>query len=357
MTAMETSARKNNGFHSVLEQDHPYLFVDSCMQIWPDADFSIAHRHGVTAYAVTAWQPRDGLAEVLRDAMDWHRVARQYPNLLVAETVEQIRAAKREGKAALIIAAQGGDWIEAKLHRIEAFQRLGLRMMLLAYNASNLLCDGALDRTASGLTRFGELVVDECDRVGIVLDGSHTGKRSSLEVIDRSKNPTAFSHSNAAALSPNPRNIDDEQIKACAARGGVIGLANWAPLVMRPGAERRPTIDDFIDHMDYVAQLTGSADHIGIGTDMSLGSYPEKTSDPWGEPAYGNPSAEYGRRISADPRSPLRYVEGFDDYAQVAQLIERLGARGYGESDVRKILGENFLRVFTQVWKLPSALR
>jgi len=346
---METSARKNNGFHSVAE-DQPYLFVDSCMQIWPDADFANAHRHGVTAYAVTAWRPRDGLADVLQDAMDWHRVVRQHRNLMVAETVEELRAAKRDGKAALIIAAQGGDWIEAKLHRVEAFQRLGLRMMLLAYNASNLLCDGCLDRTASGLTRFGELVVDECDRVGVVLDGSHTGKRSTLEIIDRSKNPTVFSHSNPSALAPNPRNIDDEQIKACAARGGVIGLANWAPLVMRSGAER-PTIEDFIDHIDYVAQLTGATDAIGIGTDMSLGSYPEKHADLWGEPAYGNPSAEYGRKFSADPRSPLRYVEGFDDYAQVVNLIERLRQRGYSEADVRKILGENFLRVFSQVWK------
>jgi membrane dipeptidase len=193
--------------------------------------------------------------------------------------------------------------------------------------------------------------------VGIVLDGSHTGKRSTLEIIDRSRNPTVFSHSNPSSLSPNPRNIDDEQIKACVARGGVIGLTNWAPLVMRPSAERRPTLDDFIDHIDYVAQLTGTTDCIGIGTDMSLGSYPEKSTDPWGEPAYGNPSSEYGRKITPDPRSPLRYVEGFDDYAQVSGLIARLEGRGYRDSDIRKILGENFLRVFAQVWNPASGRR
>jgi membrane dipeptidase len=200
-------------------------------------------------------------------------------------------------------------------------------------------------------------VVEECDRAGIVLDGSHTGKRSTLEIIDRSANPTVFSHSNPSALSPNPRNIDDEQIKACVARGGVIGLTNWAPLVMRPLAERRPTLDDFVDHIDYVAQLTGTTDCIGIGTDMSLGSYPERSTDPWGEPAYGNPSSEYGRKITPDPRSPLRYVEGFDDYAQVTGVIARLEARGYRDSDIRKILGENFLRVFAQVWKPSSGRR
>lgn len=345
------TTRVHGGFHSILETDHPYVFIDSCMQIWPDADFKNAHRHGVTAYAVTAWRPRTDLAGALRDGMDWHRIAREHPNLRVAETASDIRRAKREGKAALIIAAQGGDFIEAKLHRVEAFQRLGLRLMLLAYNATNLLCDGALDRTSSGLTRFGERVVEESNRVGIVLDLSHTGKRATLEIIDKSRDPCVFSHSNPGALAPNPRNIDDEQIKACAARGGVIGVCSWGPLVMRPGADRRPKVDDFIDHIDYVAGLTGGTDHIGIGTDMSLGSYPAHEHDPWGEPVYPNPSAEYGRKISDDIRSALRYVEGFDDYAQVVSLAERLKARGYKEEDVRKILGENYLRLFDQIWK------
>jgi len=101
----------------------------------------------------------------------------------VAEAADDIRRAKREGRAALVLHAQGGDWIGHKLHRVEALQRLGLRMMLLAYNATNLLCDGLLDRTDDGLTRFGKLVVSECNRVGIVLEYTHTSKRSTLDII------------------------------------------------------------------------------------------------------------------------------------------------------------------------------
>ena len=350
-----TATRVHGGFHSILEKDPPYVFIDSCMQIWPDADFANAHRHGVTAYAVTAWRPRTDLAGALRDGMDWHRIAREYPNLRVAETTEDIRRAKREGKAALVIAAQGGDWVENKLHRVEAFSRLGLRMMLLAYNATNLLCDGTLDRTNSGLTRFGEKVVEECNRVGIVLDCTHTGKRSTLDIIEKSRHPTVFSHSNPSGLAPNPRNIDDEQIKACAARGGIIGVCSWGPLVMKPGTDGRPTLDDFIDHIDYVANLVSSTDHIGIGTDMSLGTYPEHWHDPWGEPDYPNPSAEYGRKITPDIRSERRYVDGFDDYAQIGAVVERLEKRGYKEKDVRKILGENYVRLFDQVWPRREA--
>ena len=230
-------------------------------------------------------------------------------------------------------------------------------MMLLAYNATNLLCDGLLDRTDSGLTRFGKRVVSECSRVGIVLDCTHTSKRSALDNIEHSVQPCVFTHSNASALVPNPRNIDDEQIRACAARGGVVGLVSWAPLVMRPGAGRRPTVDEFIDHVDHVAQVTGSADHIGISTDASPGTYPDDWHDPWGEPDYPNPTAEYGAVVTPDVRSPLRQVDGFSDYAEVITLIERLGARGYADDAVSNILGENYLRVFDAVWRRPGAKR
>jgi membrane dipeptidase len=348
--------RVHGGFHSVLETAHPYIFVDSCMQIWPDADFPRAHLHGVTAYAVTAWRPRENLATALEELMFWHLVARRHPNLLVAETAADITRAKREGRAALILASQGGEWIEAKLHRVEAFQRLGLRMMILAYNATNLLCDGTLDCTAGGLTRFGRLVVEECNRVGIVLDCTHIGKRSTLEIIDGSAHPCVFSHSNPSALAPNPRNIDDEQIRACVARDGVIGLAPWGPLVQRPGSRRRPSLDDFIDMIDHVADLAGDTGHIGIGTDMSLGTYPPHEHDPWGDPGFVNVSDEYGRTVTPDIRSPLRQVEGFDDYPQVVALADRLLARGYDDSAVRQILGENYLRLFGQVWKPSGAL-
>jgi microsomal dipeptidase-like Zn-dependent dipeptidase len=166
---------ENKGFHPFLREDHPYIFIDSCMQAWPDADFANAHRHGVTAYAVTAWRPHATLAQALEEGMFWRLIERLHDNVIVAETAADIRRAKSEGKAAFIMAAQGGDWIENKLHRIEAMQRIGLRMMLPAYNTTNMICDGALDRTKGGLTRFGELVVDECNRVGVLLDCTHIG--------------------------------------------------------------------------------------------------------------------------------------------------------------------------------------
>lgn len=352
---MTDAKSPNRGFHPILEKDIPYIFVDACVQIWPDADFANAHRHGVTAYAVTAWEdPTGDVAHAVEGIMYWHLIARKYPNVIVAERTEDIRRAKREGKAALILATQGGSFICHKLHRVEAFRRLGLRMMILAYNNTNTLCDGGSDRTDGGLSELGRLVVHECNRLGIVLDCSHLGRRSSLEIIAESEQPVIFSHSNANAVSENPRNIDDDQIRACAARGGVISLVSWGPMLLKKGATTRPTIDDMVDHVDYISQRLGSSQNIGIGTDMSLGTYAFAGPDVWGRPKYGdykNVMGAYNKIIPPNPLSPERFADGFSNFPQIVDFIARLERRGYKENDVRGILGENLLRVFDQVWK------
>ena len=345
--------RPNKGFHPFLEGEgpSPYLFVDACMQGWRDADYANAHRHGVAAYGVTAFLPHVTLDVALEDLMFWHLVARKYPNTRVAFTVDDIRNAYRDGKTTFLLASQDGGFIDRQLHRLEAFYRLGLRMLIPAYNAANNICAGCLDHPNLGLTRFGELVVDECNRLGLLLDGSHVGKRSTLEIMARSSQPIVFSHSNVRALADSARNVDDEQIKACAASGGVIGVANFGPFTKKAGSKEWPTMTDMIEHVDYIAELTGTTDHIGIGTDMSLGTYPDHKHDPWGEPAYLNPSDDYGTVVSGDVRSPMRALRDFNSYPQVLDFADRLLGHGYKDSDVRNILGENFLRVFAQVWK------
>jgi membrane dipeptidase len=343
-------ASHGKSVHTVLETDPPFIYVDPCMQMWPDGDFHLAHRHGVTAYAVTAWDPHADAAAATDGIMFWHGLALQYPNLVVAKTVEDIRRAKGEGKAGLLLAAQCGDWVGYELGRVQAFRDMGLRMMLLAYNASNQLCDGCLDRTDGGLTLLGQRVVDECNRVGILLDCTHTGKRATLEIMERSVHPCVFSHSNPSALAPNPRNIDDEQIRACVSRGGVIALVAWGPLCMRPDTTHRPTLEEFFQFIHHVTDLAGSPDHVAISTDMSIGTYPDHHPNPFAPPRYPDIAAQYNQHVTADFRSPMRQVEGFEDYAQIVEVADRLLTHGYSEGDVRKILGENFLRVARQAW-------
>jgi membrane dipeptidase len=336
--------------HTVLEEDPPFLYVDPCMQIWPDADFHLAHRHGVTAYAVTAWDPHADMSTAADGIMYWHGITREFPNLTLIRTVADVRQAKGDGKAGLLLAAQDGDWVGYDLGRIQAMADLGLRMMLLVYNANNQLAGGALDRNDGGLSRLGERVVEECNRVGILLDCSHTGKRSSLEILERSEYPCVFSHSNPSAIVPNPRNIDDEQIRACVSRGGVVALVSWGPLCMRPGTTHRPTMADFFQLIDHVADMAGDVENIAISTDMSIGTYPDHPHDPFGPPEYPDIAAQYNEHVTADFRSPLRQIEGFGDYAQIVQVAEGLSGWGFSDSEVRKILAGNFLRVCEEAW-------
>jgi membrane dipeptidase len=339
------------GIHPILKKDHPYIFIDSCMQIWPDAKFQDAHRYGVTSYAVTAWDPHLDLDQALEGLMFWHFIERKYPDLSIVNTAEDIKNAKAHKRSTLLLVTQCGDFIGYELHRIAAFYELGLRMMIPAYSLSNRICGGCLDQTDQGLTSFGNLVVEECNRVGLLLDCSHLGKRSSLEIIEKGQQPVVFSHSCTKALAENPRNISDEQIKACAARDGIIGLSPWGPMVMKTGQTKRPTVDDFIDHIDHVAQMLGSTDNIGVGTDMSLGTYPDHEYDPWGSPAAKDVTGPYNKHVTPNIRSPLRMVEGFSNYAEVLNFVDKLKQRGYVDSDVKKILGLNYMRVFGRVWK------
>src|SRR5690606_25138821 len=256
-----------------------------------------------------------------------------------------------DGRLAFVLHAQGGDFIGQKLHRLEAFYRLGLRIILFAYNSSNSIADGTLDRTESGLTRFGQLVVKECNRLGMLIDCTHIGRNATVQIIAESADPVVFTHSNPNAIAPNPRNIDDDQIVACVERGGVIALAPFGPLVLKPGQTAWPTMDDFIDHVDHVVQLTGTTKSVAIGTDMSIGTYPLHEHDPWGEPDYTDVGGAYAKYVCGDSRSPMRALADFNTYAQINDLVDRFKTRGYTDDDVHAILGQNMLRVFDAVWK------
>ena len=333
------------GWHSKVS--NPYLFIDGCMQIWPDADFAALKDYGVSAYCVTAFRPLHPGEAALDGMADWWRVERTYPEVRIALKAADIVAAKQDGQAALVLTAQGGDFLGQNLNRLEMFHKMGLRVMLPCYNTRNPLGDGLMEPENSGLSNLGKRWVAECNRLGIVIDLTHTGIKSSMEAIALSKHPVLFSHSNPRALVENRRNITDEQMRACAQTGGVVGITNFGPLHFRDDMTTRPTLDHFLDAIAYAADLIG-VDHVAIGTDMSHGTYPDgdliRTRN-------AGSASRYSELIEISSRSRLRYVEGFDDYGQIVGVAEALNRRGFGNEDVAKILGGNFLRVFRTVWE------
>ena len=334
--------RLEKGWHTPVR--NPVLFIDGCVQVWPDAEFDRLHEYGCTGLLVTSFMPHEDVAVALDALAEWHRIARAYPHVRIAEHAADITQAQSSDQVAIILGSQGGDFLGHTLPRLEMFHRMGLRVMIPAYNARTPLADGILEPGNAGLSRLGFDWVDECNRLGVLIDCTHVGERSTMDIMERTKKPVVFTHSNPKNLIANQRNISDEQMRRCADGGGVVGLTNWGPLNFDAGSGTRPHLTDFLDAVAYVVKLAG-IDHVGIGTDMSHGTYPD------GDLVRGHKlGGAYADLIESNPRSRLRHVEGFDDYGQITQVVAGLAGRGYGDTMIEKILGMNMLRVFHDVW-------
>ncbi len=263
----------------------------------------------------------------------------------IARTVKDIEDAKRAGEATILVGFQNSDPIEGSLDKLDLFYRLGLRIMQLTYQRRNLVADGGGEPANGGLSVFGRELVAELNRLGVLIDLSHTGVRSTLDTIEASSVPVAFTHANLYTKNPVRRNKTDEEIKALAARGGVMGINSIARMISPEGWKRGATVHEFVDQIDYVVDLVG-IDHVGIGLDISegmsredfelrrttgfLGTYPELGG--------GDFPYEY------------YYMTGVDSMAKAGLITEALVERGYSDDDVLKILGGNFLRLLGEVF-------
>tara|TARA_Y100001960_G_C14746747_1_gene866060 strand:+ start:1020 stop:2039 length:1020 start_codon:yes stop_codon:yes gene_type:complete len=249
---------------------------------------------------------------------------------VLVDSVADIKRAKRENKLAIVFHFQGTNPIESNVQMVDVYYRLGIRHMLMAYNLRNPIGDGCKERMDSGLSHLGVSLVQEMNRVGMVVDCSHTGYNTTMDVMDVSTSPVVFSHSNPKALNDHPRNILDDQIKKCASTGGVVGV-NGVGLFL---GNNDSSTENQIRHVDYLVQMIG-ADHVGFGNDHVYA--PEETSPgAWNPPAPGDV-----------PWSEISYTQP----EQMPQFTEALLKKGYSDSDVCNILGGNWLRIAEQVWK------
>jgi membrane dipeptidase len=250
---------------------------------------------------------------------------------VLARHTDDILRAKAAGKMAITFDLEGMSALAGETYMVSLYYRLGVRQMLIAYNRNNLAGGGCHDDD-HGLTDFGRSVIAEMNRVGMIVDCSHTGLRTTMEVMQMATQPVVFSHSNPKALRVHGRNITDEQIRACARTGGVVGI-NGIGLFL---PDHDATTKSIIDCIVYVKDLVG-VDHVGIGLDYSPASVEEQLDE---HPEYW-PRSEY-----AD-QEPTQ-VAGPDRFPLIATaLLER----GWSETDTIKVMGGNFLRVAHAVWK------
>lgn len=312
--------------------DEPFFWdAHSCMPLVLDADLSCLERHrrsGVRFVHVNVGMDDEPWHYVVRLLRAFASQLNSNPErFIVASTLDDVVLATGQGKLAVAFDLEGSNMIGPDVEAVGLFRDLGVRQMHLVYNRDNAAGGGCLDGNR-GLTRYGADLVRAVNRTGIIMDVSHSSLRTSLEVMAISTRPVVFSHSNARALTEHPRNISDEQIKACAATGGVIGVNGISEFLGDPQGRT----ESMMRHLDYMVELVGP-DHVGIGLDYV---YMADPSSPYSPPPMKAWAA----------RRRVRDVEP----EQLPELTAAMRSAGYPEAAVRQIAAGNFMRVARAAW-------
>ena len=250
---------------------------------------------------------------------------------------EDIDHAKAKKKIAVIMGLQNADEFREPKD-VEAFYELGLRCAQLTYNTQNLIGSGSTERVDGGISDYGIQIIKAMNEVGMLVDVSHSGDRTTLDAIELSPQPIAFTHSNCRALNNHPRLKTDEAIRKLAAKGGVMGITGVRNFVK----DKEPTtVEDIVDHIDHVVKLVG-IEHVGIGTDSDLMGYDHMPADQYKQLKSGY-KASYAFRDKID-------TDGFNHPRKMYDLTAVLIRRGYSDANIQAVLGGNFRRLLGSTW-------
>lgn len=275
--------------------------------------------------------------------------------LIKAVCADDVKRAKKEGKHAILYSAQNipqciyGINVENELDHFDTLFGLGIRVLQLTYNFRNVVGDGSTERYKSGLSHFGVRVVERMNKIGMLIDASHCGYKTTLDAVEVSKDPIAETHITCRANYDHPRGKSDEELKSVADKDGYVGITTVPRFLGGKG-----TIKEWLDHIDYAVDLIG-VDHVGIGTDREHGLKPQNTyekfhssksvTDLTGQKwwvGFWPIEKALPRKWSARSHSSLRW-ENWPYYT--AGLV----TRGYSDQEIKKIIGGNFLRILERV--------
>jgi membrane dipeptidase len=320
------------------------IIIDAVCPLVTDPRYLDWYREG----GVTVLAPTVASTENARTALNrfaaWQRLLSERGDLMPVRCAKDVEVAKQSGRLGIYFHLQGTDPIEDNLDLIDLYKALGVGVVQLTYNVKNRVGDGCEERADAGLSRFGIKLVERLNKAKVIVDCSHTGLRTSMEAIEHSNAPVILSHSNVESVHSSPRNVSNPLIDAIAESGGVIGIAGFPAMV---AATVTPTLDQFISHIDALVERIG-VDHVGLGIDYYLGQS-GVASDEDALRGYQE-AVRTGIWSTAYPPPPHRYPAGIETPRSLPSLTHRLLARGYNESDVCKVLGENWLRVMRSVW-------
>lgn len=334
-------------------KDLEKLFADWCHGRCP-LNYEGLKKSGLTAFFDGFGTARKMLPGGSSVARDWEttvdqtcwRLAEMYKHtdsLIFSYKAEDVRRAKREGKIAMFMHME--STIGGELDRVNYLYGMGFRAMGLTHSFSNSLCGGCNEKNDGGLTHFGENVVRRMNELGMIVDLSHCGKKTCFDAIELSKDPCTYTHNACESVYNANKSVSDEEMKALAEKGGVIGI-EFIPNTVASGPKQ--TIQDGLNHIDYAVKLIG-VDHVGIGTDMMYGDHA----------ALHRGFVKYegmGLRQDIKKEEELAimergtpYVYGMEDHDEWPNFTRGLVAGGYSDQEIEKIVGGNILRIMEKV--------
>lgn len=262
--------------------------------------------------------------------------------VILGLTTEDIRRAKRNGQIAFIVSLESATPIENEVDRIDILYGLGVRLMGVVYSESNTLGSGLREARDAGLTEFGRQAVRRMNQLGIAVDVSHAGDQTSLGTIEASAKPVFITHAGARSLWNSNRLKPDEVLRACAAKGGVIGI-EAAPHTTLTPKHPQHSLESIMEHFEYVANLVG-IDHVSFGPDTLFGDHVGLHH------AFANQlsiSQSHGKKAFDE----VEYVAGIENPAEAfPNIVGWLVKHGYSDEDIAKVIGGNTMRVLEQVW-------
>jgi membrane dipeptidase len=300
---------------------------------------------GITAINVTV--SADTVEATTRNIALWQGEADRYPELLsMVRRHADIGRAKKEGTLGLILGFQNTDMIERDLARLDMFHRLGVRIVQLTYNDRNIVGDGCLEPGDAGLSAYGRQVVERMNALGIAVDLSHCGTRTTADGIAASAKPPLITHSGCREVYRHPRSKEDRELKAMADKGGVIGIYFMPFIGPGPGA---PTIEMLLRQIDHAIKVCG-ADHVGIGSDLSTAPIVETAEYLREHKTFVE--GRIARGISAPDEARPLFIPELNHSRRIEGVVRGLQQRKYPAAAIEKVIGGNFHRAFKEIWTL-----
>ena len=329
----------------------PFNVPDGFARPWTDAMVANAKASGITAVNVTlsggGALGASAFEQTVHHLAFLERELDAHPDAFArVRTIADLRRAKAERKVGLIAGFQDTVMFEGDLDRVALFHGLGVRIVQLTYNVRNLVGDGCLEPGNAGLSAFGRAVVSRMNTLGMLVDISHCGRRTTDDATAHSTAPVAATHTSCAALADVPRAKTDEQMRRIADKGGVIGIY-LMPFLRTSG---QPMGDDAIRHIEHAIDVAGE-EHVGIGSDNSITPLDLTPEFRALHASFVRQRRAQGISAPGEDEQVFNHVPDLDHPRRMERIADRLAARGHPAARIERILGGNWMRLFAATWR------